>query len=660
MSQLPIESAIPRFKANEERIDVFVNQNGSYVTSDGVTVPTLPSLAQTIQTRYLTIVNRGDWATSINYAMNDVVKQGGYVYLCVTPHASTVFATDLAALKWILYQAVGLNELDEFGKRNYKNQIPKHLSDLYSGIALVIDCFGDSTMWAADTANLATQSPEPAPLHLQTILRRYYASNLVTVNNKAISGTSIQQMITGTDGSGKTFEQRMIESTAKIVFCNHGINSVQLAESADSYKANLHEYVRLCRKYGKTPVLVTPNPIFPMVIGDRRKCENLKYYVKAMKEVSNEASVVLCDNHEWFLKIMQTGKYRDTAVIPDGVHPSNPFYLYMGRNMAMVLLTNETGLTNKNQYLHAYSSQVLATNPSSVVDERNRFGGTIVTPDASETASQSIRVAVVVEEPGLDIYSAHVMWGNGTDIGSVYINRAQYAYPFKLKAMSGRSDGMLITDHEIRLIKNADPGLHFIEYEVPATAGAGALSLNHIRARAAQSSEKRIAIRASDNYRKILVSNYEMTSVGIPSITLFDEIPTPRIDTDLEFEFKAKLIKNSGVIFNGLTLSNLSTASTVEPGVLIALDANGFLGVWENVAGGNNRLFTGTTDLSVLDVQYYVKFTAGYGALVSVYTNQALAAEALTTQPYMGGFFGFWKGDAIGTMFVERVNSIIR
>jgi hypothetical protein len=42
----------------------------------------------------------GEWSTSTTYYINDVVSRGGNTYICTALHASTVFATDLAASKW--------------------------------------------------------------------------------------------------------------------------------------------------------------------------------------------------------------------------------------------------------------------------------------------------------------------------------------------------------------------------------------------------------------------------------------------------------------------------------------------------------------------------------------------------------------------------------
>ena len=46
---------------------------------------------------------RGAWATATAYVAKDVVSQGGVLYVCVIPHTAGVFATDLAAGRWLVW-----------------------------------------------------------------------------------------------------------------------------------------------------------------------------------------------------------------------------------------------------------------------------------------------------------------------------------------------------------------------------------------------------------------------------------------------------------------------------------------------------------------------------------------------------------------------------
>lgn len=121
MAVLPTyEQAVERFGLNENRLNDFLNQDGFYLTNETTPrqVETIPALMQRLYTRYLNIVDQGDWATGTVYAINDAVKQGGILYLCTTGHTSGVFATDLTANKWVIYQGLVLTDItsDAVGK----------------------------------------------------------------------------------------------------------------------------------------------------------------------------------------------------------------------------------------------------------------------------------------------------------------------------------------------------------------------------------------------------------------------------------------------------------------------------------------------------------------------------------------------------------------
>lgn len=116
MSQLTsAEAAITRFKENENRVDIFVNQNGTYQTNEETPrqVETLPSFMQRMIDRYITLHFKGDWATSTAYVSHDLVKENGTVYIVLADHTSDVFADDLASNKLAIYQGITTAELSQ-------------------------------------------------------------------------------------------------------------------------------------------------------------------------------------------------------------------------------------------------------------------------------------------------------------------------------------------------------------------------------------------------------------------------------------------------------------------------------------------------------------------------------------------------------------------
>lgn len=117
----------------------------------GNEVVTIESLGQAVQA-YLTYtgsVIRGAWLTATAYALKDVVTQGGSTYIAAVAHTSGTFATDLAAVKWVV------------------------MAPFTMGTAL----FADATARAAATPNFASQ------IGIQTDTKGIYISTGTSAGN---------------------------------------------------------------------------------------------------------------------------------------------------------------------------------------------------------------------------------------------------------------------------------------------------------------------------------------------------------------------------------------------------------------------------------------------------------------------------------------------
>ncbi|MCX6822117.1 MAG: hypothetical protein NTW30_05055, partial [Candidatus Aenigmarchaeota archaeon] len=136
MSQLPADEGIVRFKANEERMNIWLNNDGTYSTNETSprTVETIPSLMDRLQTRYLQGVIRGEWLTSTLYSINDIVTSANIAYITIEPHTSGVFATDLAASKWVIFQATNSQLIDflQDGTDAVSRKLDKKLYEIVS------------------------------------------------------------------------------------------------------------------------------------------------------------------------------------------------------------------------------------------------------------------------------------------------------------------------------------------------------------------------------------------------------------------------------------------------------------------------------------------------------------------------------------------------
>ena len=87
-------------------------------------------------------INRGDWATATAYAVNDIVSEAGFLYLCATAHTSAAaFATDLA--KW---KKFGFTPADSTAAAAAHASINAHLIDTAGAHASTAISHGSGTV----------------------------------------------------------------------------------------------------------------------------------------------------------------------------------------------------------------------------------------------------------------------------------------------------------------------------------------------------------------------------------------------------------------------------------------------------------------------------------------------------------------------------------
>lgn len=315
-----------------------------------------------------------------------------------------------------------LIESRDYAKYTKAAELAKLLS---AGGTFVIDCYGDSTMWGATAGDLGTQNIYNPPAVLKTTITNLYGVSL-TVNNFGISGTTIEQMLTGTDGSGSTFAAKMSSTAATLIYCNHCINDSQLDNDIHQYRLNVIEFVRLCRLNNKVPVLVTPNinPAVPSAaIITEVKSKRLRNYVKVMREVAHDLDVDLVDNFYYY---EQTARMvSPVALVPDGAHPATEGYKMSGRNMAIPLVSAHTlrkawdkaGFAGSTYFDNISNTRQYQTTGGPF----HRFEGNL--SGNRTTALTGINMAVVLDCPTDDTVLAvyGLQWASGT-ISDLYDN----------------------------------------------------------------------------------------------------------------------------------------------------------------------------------------------------------------------------------------------
>lgn len=324
--------------------------------------------------------------------------------------------------------AQSVTDLDtKVESRNYAKytKASELAKQLVAGGTFIIDCYGDSTMWGATPGNTGVQNTFNPPAVLKATILNLYNANL-TVNNYGISGTTMAQMLAGTDGSGSTFASKMASTSATLIYCNHGINDSQLDNDIHQYRLNVIEFVRLCRLYNKVPVLITPNinPAVPSAaIITEAKSKRLRKYVNVMRQVAHDLDVDLVDNFYYYEQT--TRMVSPVALVPDGAHPATEGYKMSGRNMAIPLVSAHTlrkawdkaGLAGSTYFDNISNTRQYQTTGGPFY----RFEGNL---SGVRTAGLTgINMAVVLDRPTDDTVLAvyGLQWASGT-ISDLYEN----------------------------------------------------------------------------------------------------------------------------------------------------------------------------------------------------------------------------------------------
>lgn len=322
---------------------------------------------------------------------------------------------DLAETNSNVFVLNTLVESRNYAKYTKASELAKLLG---SGGGFAIDCYGDSTMFGATVGDLAVQNPFNPPAVLKETLNNLYGL-LLTVNNLGISGTTMAQMLAGTDGSGSTFADKMGSTAAKLIYCNHCINDSQLDNDPHQYRLNVIEFVRICRLNDKVPVLVTPNTNPAVTTDDiitEQKSKRLRNYVNVMRQVAHDLDVDLVDNFYYY---EQTSRMvSPVTLVPDGAHPSTEGYKMSGRNMAIPLVSAHTlskawdkaGLANSTYFDNITSSRQY----QNIGSPFDRFNGNL--SGVRQASLTGINLALILDCPTDDMVLAAygLKWGSGT------------------------------------------------------------------------------------------------------------------------------------------------------------------------------------------------------------------------------------------------------
>ncbi len=336
-----------------------------------------------------------------------------------------------------------------------------HASKLLSaGTTFPISAFGDSTMWGARYDNTNLQDPNNPPSQISLALSYLYGIS-VTVNNRAISGSTFRGMIAGTDTSGSTFETKIApggsDASSLVIYCNHGINDSAQNLNIDQYREDAISFVMICRKYGKIPVLVTANPNPPVGGITEVQSKRLLNYVNVIRDVAEKLGCDIVDQYKFITDTFSI--YKPTEIVPDGAHLTTDAYKQTGFNLAIPLISVNhvslpgdcAGLTNCS-----YLDNLTDTRQLQTQDVRT---GRILSANRPASGDQGINFPVIFDRPQKAFSMIGLQWDAAAKC-NVYDNGAPIGVHYNQRRFGAQS--ALDWDADVKFYGRRMAGLHVI------------------------------------------------------------------------------------------------------------------------------------------------------------------------------------------------------
>jgi lysophospholipase L1-like esterase len=137
-----------------------------------------------------------------------------------------------------------------------------------------------------------------------------------------VAGTTLADLLNGTNGVSMPWAQRVAQSTANVVSIKDGINDAYYPATTPAVFADqLTQAITVARAAGKIVVLETPNPL------NNDHSAELAQLISAEVDVANKLSVPIIDNFAHFADPSNWNQY-----LSDGMHPTEAGYEIEGQN----------------------------------------------------------------------------------------------------------------------------------------------------------------------------------------------------------------------------------------------------------------------------------------------------------------------------------------
>ena len=576
-----------------------------------------------------------DAAISAN--ITDIYFVGGKTYLLntLTSTSGMTFRGDNVTITGT--SGITITSLDSQLEDISVQDISSEIIKLQTNTALTIGLYGDS-IYAG--YNGTTYVSEKIHTTMETILKSFYNNTTVTVVNNAIQGRGTNSELAG-------WEAAMVASTEDIVLINYGINDVQgvpgnTAITALQYKSNLLQMVSTARKNGKIVILDTPNFMLNMEDGTQANSEKLRQFARVMRDVAKYTKCLLVDSSYWLEKLLESNPLISDW-IPDGIHLSQAANKWKARLLVSVIIQQSATLSRRN----AISSIGTASQKAYTAT----YASTLNSLTGYWVVGNKIRFGVFVEENGLDIYMANLVWSNGTTSAEVKVNGASVG-TMSMKDANIVAAGYIVVDQEVMIVESATVGYHIIEINATGVELAG---LSYVRA---YPTRKRVTAKNALNsftYKEKVIESPVITAVGTSYNTFLTDIPMSRFISSTTVECNCTLGGNDGFVLFGHKVGGTSGTADPMAGLILWLNnTTGFLTISEPTTPNNyTSTVIGAVDLRSVLHAYRVE--CAIDNTITVYVDGVLIDTYAQVKPYIGGFLGFWR-NAAGTINISNVN----
>ncbi|MBW3543350.1 MAG: hypothetical protein KY476_24110 [Planctomycetes bacterium] len=213
---------------------------------------------------------------------------------------------------------------------NAKPALPQIAVALEAGRPVTIVCFGDSVTGLY----YHTGGRRAYTDMLKLALERLFPKADMKAVNAGISGHTTREAL-------ERIERDVLAHKPDVVSVMFGLNDMSRVP-LDEYRDNLREIVRRCRSAGAEVVLCTPNS----VIGTGRAGETLATYCAAVRRVSREEAVPLCDCFEAFEAVHLRDPLEWRLTMSDEIHPNMAGHKFIAEEIAWTITGKCVSLYN--------------------------------------------------------------------------------------------------------------------------------------------------------------------------------------------------------------------------------------------------------------------------------------------------------------------------